>query len=200
MRQSILLLIAGIGVSSGVMAYSHASQESSVQAGTEHPLAVRTTDPQLPTGPEDGKTPGDLIAAMYDVVSGPAAKARDWQRMYSLFFPGAVLIRTARGKSGELEATVLSPGEYVTRAGKFFETHAFYERETSRKSHSWENLEQVFSMYESSQDPAYAKPFASGVNSIELFNDGKRWWITAIMWQEKESQTTASRATSSPID
>jgi hypothetical protein len=124
---------------------------------------------------------------MYDVVSGPAA--RDWERMYSLFFPGAVLIRTARGKSGELEATVLNPSEYVTRAGKFFETPPFYERETSRKIHSWRNIEQVFSMYESSQDAAYAKPFARGINSLELFNDGKRWWIMAIMWQEDKPQT-----------
>jgi hypothetical protein len=178
----ILFLIAGVGVSSAIMAYSQVRQP--LQAKTEHPLAVRTTEPGATASLKDVETPDALIAAMYDIVSGPAGTARDWQRMYSLFFPGAVLVRTAKGKSGELEATVLSPTEYVTRAGKFFEAHPFYERETSRKTRSWRNIEQVFSTYESSQDVAFAKPLARGVNSIELFYDGKRWWVMAIMWQE----------------
>jgi hypothetical protein len=30
-----------------------------------------------------------IIAAAYDVISGPAGKKRDWDRERSLFFPGA---------------------------------------------------------------------------------------------------------------
>lgn len=186
--QLVFLLVLGLST----LVCTQGTQKLSSLTRPEQHLVVSTIDPQSPAEPKDVATADALVSAMYDVVSGPAAKARNWQRLYSLFFPGAILIRTARGKSGDLNATVLTPSEYVSRAGKFFETHAFYERETSRKTHNWENVEQVFSMYESSEDAAYAKPFASGVNSIELFNDGKRWWITSIMWQEEASQTAPS--------
>src|SRR5207249_6447509 len=36
-----------------------------------------------------------IIAATYDVISGPAGKRRDWDRERSLFYPGARLIPTA---------------------------------------------------------------------------------------------------------
>ena len=37
-----------------------------------------------------------VIAALYDVISGPAGKKRDWNRMRSLFIPEGRLIATAR--------------------------------------------------------------------------------------------------------
>ena len=36
-----------------------------------------------------------LVNAAYDVISGPAGTARDWERERSLFWPGARLIPTA---------------------------------------------------------------------------------------------------------
>jgi len=38
-----------------------------------------------------------IIAAAYDVISGPAGKKRDWKRERSLFISGARLIPTAVG-------------------------------------------------------------------------------------------------------
>ncbi|MDP9340144.1 MAG: hypothetical protein M3P45_14885 [Acidobacteriota bacterium] len=183
-REFILVLIAGIGISCGITAHSLANQNSSAQTAAERTPAVRASESPSPADPKDVGTADALIAALYDVISGPAGKPRNWERMYSLFFPGALLIRAAPGKSGQLEATVMSPKDYVDRAGKYFETHPFFERESSRTTHSRGDLEQIFSMYESSEDAAFAKPFAHGVNNIELFHDGKRWWIMMVMWEE----------------
>ncbi|HTQ79002.1 MAG TPA: hypothetical protein VMM92_03320 [Thermoanaerobaculia bacterium] len=33
-----------------------------------------------------------------------------------------------------------------------------------------------------------AKPFVRGVNSFELFSDGKRWWIFSIVWQPETAK------------
>ena len=33
-------------------------------------------------------------------------------------------------------------------------------------------------------DPA---PFMRGINSFQLFNDGKRWWILSIYWQHESA-------------
>jgi len=131
------ILLISILVAASVSAQEH--QERPAQ----HPTPDRLKDSQRSAQPEDVNSADALISAMYEVVSGPAGKARDWQRMYSLFVPGAVLIRTARGKTGDLTAAVLSPTEYVSRAGNFFATHGSYEHEVSRQIHSWGNVEQV---------------------------------------------------------
>ena len=29
------------------------------------------------------------------------------------------------------------------------------------------------------------KPFARGINSIQMFNDGSRWWLVTIFWDSE---------------
>lgn len=177
-------LIAAIVFLSVISSTSFAKQQASPPKAAEHSVAVSATASPAAADPKDVETADALIASLYDVISGPAGKPRNWERMYSLFFPGALLIRTAPGKSGKLEALSMSPKDYVDRAGKYFETHPFFERETARKTHSQGDLQQLFSSYESSEDAAFTKPFAHGVNSIEMFHDGTRWWIMLVMWEE----------------
>jgi hypothetical protein len=183
-RKFVFVLIAGIVFSSGMAANSSANTQSSAPATAERTPAAAATAASPAADPKDVETADALVAALYDVISGPAGKPRNWDRMYSLFFPGALLIRTAPGKSGKLEALSMTPKDYVDRAGKYFDTHPFFERESSRKTHSQGDLQQIFSSYESGEDAAFTKPFAHGVNSIEMFHDGTRWWIMLVMWEE----------------
>jgi hypothetical protein len=127
-----------------------------------------------------------LLTDLYGVISGPAGQPRNWDKMKSLFYPGAHLVRTQASPTGEFAATVLTPDDYVARAGKYFATNGFYEREISRKSEAWGNLQQILSTYESRHE-ANGAPFTRGINSILVFNDGKRWWIMTIAWQEESA-------------
>ncbi len=187
-RKLVFMVIAAIGFCFGSTADSLANRNvptgsAAPQAAAEHPAAgAAAASPAA--DPKDVETADALIASLYDVISGPAGKPRNWERMYSLFFPGALLINTPPGKTGKLEARVMSPKDYVDRAGKYFDAHPFFERETARKTHSQGHLQQIFSSYESSEDAAFTKPFAHGVNSIEMFHDGTRWWIMLVMWEE----------------
>src|SRR6478609_3906954 len=54
------------------------------------PLAAQAA----PSGPRAGdvKSMDAIIAALYEVISGPAGQQRDWDRMRNLFVPGARLI------------------------------------------------------------------------------------------------------------
>ena len=47
----------------------------------------------------------------------------------------------------------------------------------------------AFSTYESRHAPDDAKPSQRGINSIQLMNDGKRWWIVTIFWQGEDEKT-----------
>src|SRR5215216_1186711 len=64
--------------------------EAQQQTATSTPAA-----PQTPVAnPADVASMDSIIAALYDVISGPAGKKRDWDRFRSLFAPGARLIPT----------------------------------------------------------------------------------------------------------
>src|SRR3970040_2198036 len=71
---------------------------------------------------EDVSSPDAILAALYDVISGPVGQKRDWDRFRSLFAPGARLIPTGRNaQTGEYRLTALTPEEYITRSGAFLE-------------------------------------------------------------------------------
>ena len=140
-----------------------------------------------PAKPADGQTMESILAALYDVISGPAGK-RDWDRFRSLVIPGARLIPTGPRPTGEVGSRVLSVDDYVQRAGALFEKEGFFEREASRQVEKFGNIAHIFSTYESRHAKDDAKPFQRGINSIQLMNDGKRWWIVTIFWQGEDEK------------
>ena len=81
--------------------------------------------------PKDVANQDAIIAALYDVISGPACQARDWDRFRSLFVPGARLIPTGF-TSGKAVTRVMTPDEYATMSGANLERNGFFEKEISR--------------------------------------------------------------------
>jgi hypothetical protein len=125
-----------------------------------------------------------IIKAAYDSISGPAGP-RNWDRLRSLFYAGARLIPTRRDQKGALVATTLSVDDYIERGKPFFEKEGFYEKSIAKRVESWDRIAHVWSTYESRHAPG-EKPFARGINSFQLFNDGTRWWIITIYWEGED--------------
>ena len=125
------------------------------------------------------------------MISGPAGKKRDWKRERSLFISGARLIPTAvdAGRNDvDLAPQVLDVDAYIARVKPYFATAGFYEKEVARRVEQFGQIAHVWSTYESRHDPNDAEPFMRGINSIQLFNDGSRWWILSIYWQHESRQ------------
>ena len=78
--------------------------------------------------------------------------------------------------------------DYAQRNGPFFEQQGFFEREAARHTDAFGNIAQVFSSYESRHAKDDAKPFQRGINSIQLMNDGKRWWVVTVFWQGEDEK------------
>ena len=134
-----------------------------------------------PAKPEDVKSIDSIIAATYDVISGPAGD-RDWDRFRSLLIPEARLIPVAAGSdAGSARYRVFGVEDYVDRDRAIFKQNGFFENEVSRKQEQFGHIAHVFSTYESRHVKG-DKPFARGINSFSLFNDGQRWWVVQIMW------------------
>lgn len=123
------------------------------------------------------------MAAVYDVISGPAGQKRDWDRFRSLFIPGARLIPTGRGADGKRQAVVWTVEDYVKNAGPRLEETGFFERELGRVQEQYGSVVHLMSSYDSRRAAGDPEPFARGVNSFQLFNDGSRWWVVTIYWQ-----------------
>lgn len=130
--------------------------------------------------PADVASRDAIVTALYDSISGPAGD-RDWDRFRSLFIPEAQLIASFKKKDGTLGYKAMTVQGYIDGAGKYFKDHAFYEREISRKVETFGSITHIFSTYESRETPD-GKPFERGINSIQLLNDGSRWWVVDVYW------------------
>ena len=153
--------------------------ETARQQAPPPDLSSRVPTPR----PDDVKSLDSILKAIYNVISGPAGD-RDWNRFRSLFVPEARLTSATRKDGGPVR--LLDVEGYARGAGSYFKTHAFYESAIANRIQKFGNIAQVFSSYASRTAPG-EKPFASGVNSIQLFNDGSRWWVISILWDEEST-------------
>jgi hypothetical protein len=133
--------------------------------------------------PDDFSTLDGILHALYDSISGPPERKRDVRRFRSLFAEDARLIRVVPADGdGPARMTVFEPDEYFQAACEYFKQSGFFDREAARRGESFGHVTHVFSTYESRHFEDDPEPFARGVNSIQLFHDGARYWFVNIFW------------------
>jgi hypothetical protein len=159
-------------------------------AMAQQPENKPTPAPAAPVAPE--ANPADvasidaIVKAVYEVISGEAGEQRDWNRFRSLFHSQARMIPTGKNpQNGMVGARPLTPEEYVQRSEPFMMKEGFFEKEIARRTEVYGNIAHVFSTYESFHKKGDAKPFMRGINSIQLLNNGKRWLVMSIYWQQE---------------
>jgi hypothetical protein len=150
-------------------------------AGAQPPAAPPAAAPA--PRPADVASVDAIVGALYDVISGPAGQKRDWDRMRSLFVPNARLIPTGKRPDGTGSLRTLDVEGYITGAGAGLERNGFFEREVARRQERFGNVVHAFSTYESRRTAQDAQPFARGINSIQLWNDGSRWYVVSVFWE-----------------
>jgi hypothetical protein len=126
-----------------------------------------------------------LVAALYESISGPAGVPRDWDRLRRLFHPGARLLRTEVDAGGGVRLNAMSVEEFIAMATPFFGANAFYEREIARKVDRFGHIAQGFSTYEASAHPGGGAELGRGINSMQLWFDGTRWWVMSLLWDDE---------------
>lgn len=151
------------------------------------PLAAQS-DPTPAADPSDVASIDAIITAVYDVISGDAGEARDWDRWHSLFTEGASLSAITRLPSGEIGRVIMTPQTWVERSGTVIERDGFVEAEIGRVTEEYGLIAHAFSTYESYRSRSDSEPFARGINSFQLMNDGDRWWVVSVFWQQESSQ------------
>jgi hypothetical protein len=190
MKLARLTLCAALAVAFSI-AQSSATQSSSSPSASQQQSTVR---PSQQPGPdpfggapaaksEDVDSIDHVLVALYAVISGPPGD-RDWNRFRSLFLPGAHLTSVGKAADGSVRVHPNTVDDYVNRAGAYFLKNGFFESPIHSRIETFGNIAQVFSSYESRHALGEA-PFARGINGLQLLNDGKRWWIVSILWDEE---------------
>lgn len=138
---------------------------------------------QSQSWPDDTGSLDAIIKAMYDAISGPRGE-RDWERIRSLYLPGARLIPTGARPSGEHGLRVLDIEGWIEGARALFAEKDFYEVEIARHTDRFGNIVQAFSTYEGRWEEN-GPAFMTGINSIQLLKKDDRWWIVTVFWDNQ---------------
>lgn len=134
--------------------------------------------------PEDVATLDGIMKAYYEVISGPAGQARQWARDRTLYIPEIRFVPMSEDKSGKPRARIVNHQQFVDASDSLLVKDGFYESEIHRVTERFGNIAHVFSTYESRQK-ADGPVIVRGINSLELFWDGKRWWIASAIWDDE---------------
>jgi hypothetical protein len=128
--------------------------------------------------------PADLVGidaairGVYDVISGPPGQKRDFDKMRSLFAPGATM--KAIGPKGLRGGSV---EDYIGRNSAILEKEGFTERELGRRVEVWGGLATAWSAYDGRT--ASGSFHERGINSFQLVKIDGKWLVASILWQEE---------------
>jgi hypothetical protein len=181
-REALRISASAAGAAAGLTAISLTGATRGADDEKAKPPAA------VPAKPEDIGSIDALVAALYSAISGPAGH-RDLDRLRSLFRPDARLIVCLAARRDEEKGTtsmrVFTIDEFIKMIEPRVKSEGFFEREITRRVERFGSVAHVFSTYESRRQENDPQPFVRGINSIQLFFDGKRWWAVTIFWDSE---------------
>ncbi len=155
-------------------------------SGDQQPAHKTVDVPKAVARPEDVSSIDGMMKAFYEVISGPAGQPRQWSRDRTLYVPGIWFVAMDESPTHAPVARIMSHQQFVDSSNSELVGKGFFEREIHRRTERFGNIAHIFSAYES-QNTESGPVIARGVNSIELFWDGRRWWIASAIWDEERS-------------
>jgi hypothetical protein len=151
-------------------------------------LASRLASAQSPQArAEDVASPAAVVQASYVAISGPPGQALNLDRFRSLFQPQAQLVSMSI-KDGRVVAHTMTLSEFTNMVIAGIGKDGHIEREIAQRVDVYGNIANVWSSFESRKTPNDPQ-VTRGINSIQLMNDGKRWWISGALWQHETAET-----------
>jgi hypothetical protein len=149
------------------------------------PATIQHVDvPTVAARPEDVSTLDGIMKAFYEVISGPAGQPRQWSRDRTLYISDIRFVAMSVDKSGKPIPHIASHQQFVDASDPSVVKEGFFESEIHRVTERFGNIAHILSTYES-RTKAGGPVIARGINSIELFWDGTRWWIASAIWDDE---------------
>ncbi len=135
--------------------------------------------------PEDVGSVDGIMKAFYEVTNVAPDAPRQWARDRTLYVPWIHFVALGSGASGRPSVTVWTHQQFVDATEPLI-AKGFVEREIFRTTRRYGNMVHVDSTYEALV--GIEKPVRSrGVNSLDLYFDGQRWWVASVVWQSEDA-------------
>jgi hypothetical protein len=134
-----------------------------------------------------------LMTALYGSISGPPG-GQDFELSRRIYHRDVRLVRTRLDEAGRPVAYSFSADDYEANAKALLAGTPFYEVETERRTVRFGNVAQVFSAYEARTAPDGGELIKRGMNCAHLFNDGRRWWLMHMIWDDEREGVEVPRA------
>ncbi|HEU4535016.1 MAG TPA: hypothetical protein VFS00_12905, partial [Polyangiaceae bacterium] len=132
--------------------------------------------------PEDVGSVEGLMKAFYEIVNVSPEAPRQWDRDRTLYSPHLRFVAI----DGAGRVHVWNHQEFVDDTEPLV-ARGFREREIWRVTRRYGNMAHVDSTYETRQGPG-GRDLSRGVNSIDAYFDGARWWIASVVWQSESAR------------
>ncbi len=135
---------------------------------------------------EESSSMDFVIKSLYESLSFPEGGAPDFERLRSVVAPEAPFIRINKDDTIDRmnrETFILSFQERIQKGLM----KSFHESEIVRRVEVFGRMAHVFSTYRKGINITDPEKMVRGINSIQLYNDGGRWQICAILWMDERS-------------
>lgn len=132
----------------------------------------------------------EIVSALYETISHEPGSRPDWERMRRIFADGARLIPPA-GPDGV--ARQISLDEFIEKVEESLEAQGgskgFLEAEVSRRTEAFGRVVHAWSTYESRRTAEDVRPFARGINSIQMVKTNDGWRIVTVLWDAETPES-----------
>ncbi len=157
-----------------------ATPDGPAAAGAKRP-SVETVAPR----PDDVGSVEGVLRAFYEVTNIAPGAPRQWARDRTLYVPWIRFVALGSGATGRPKVTVWTHDEFVAASDPLM-AKGFVEREIFRTTRRYGDMVHVDSTYEILPGPD-SPGGGRGVNSLDLYFDGKRWWVASVIWQSEDA-------------
>jgi hypothetical protein len=138
--------------------------------------------PVTDANPADVGSIEGMLSAVYACISGPVGTPRQWSRFRTLFDPNARFLATrVNPQTQDITPVGRSVQEFMDAGDVNLTRNGFTERELGHTIRRFGNVASVLSGYEGTF-ASTGQVVGRGVNFIQLYFDGKRWWVLTIAW------------------
>lgn len=137
-----------------------------------------------PVDLDDVRSIDAIVRALYESVSFEGGRGPDLARLRTLVDPRCRLIKVladGRYLEGDVDGYAATVRLRI-EAGLV----GFDERELFRRTEVYGGIAQVFTTYEARSTTGSGERAVRGINSVQLRNDGHRWWLLSIFWTDEE--------------
>ncbi len=128
-----------------------------------------------------------IMKGYYDVVSVEKGGKVSYERDSLMHWPKVNVGTVGMNKSGKPVFHYISLKEFHRLSDPVIEKEGFFEREIFRKVEKFGAIYHVWSTYES-RNTATGPVIERGINSIEMFYDGTRFWILGWFYDAERKQ------------